>query len=438
MSHIDNSKTKNNSDSKASPEQMGMDRKIETHGINKRSKTIAFVLTTGLLGFFVINAQFSGRSIEIQGQSINTAKVSSGFFEDYIPLRTRVVPIKTVYLDAVQGGRVEEILVEDGAMVSAGQTLLRLSNSDLQLSVMSTESRVMEQLSAMRDQQLRLEQNRLAHKRNLVEVNYKIRRLERDLPRQKVLFEKGHISDAQFEGTSDQLHYLRQKRALILESQESDEKMMSEQLSFFQSKTRSMEDNLAFARKSLDELNVRAPLTGKLSGFDMEMGQSIARGVRIGQVDNPDTFKLIANIDEFYLNRVGLDQDVALSHQGKEFSLAISKIYPNVKNGQFQVDLRFLGDITEGIRRGQTLQAKLTLGAASQARLIPNASFVQNTGGQWVFVVTPDGREAKRRPVRLGRRNKLLIEVLEGLEHDEIVITSSYDGFEDMDKISIN
>jgi len=374
----------------------------------------------------------------VKGQRLSIAEVKSGTFEDFIPLRGRVAPLKTVYLDAVQGGRIEEILLEDGAMVGVGQPIIRLSNSDLQLSVMSTESRVMEQLNAMRDQELRLEQNRLGHKRTLVDLNYNIRKLSRDLSRQKELFDKGHISLAEYEDFVDQLNYYKETREVTLESQSSDEKLMASQLQFFQSKTIAMEENLAFARKSLDELNVRAPVGGKLSGFDLEIGQNITRGTRIGQIDNPDSFKLVANIDEFYLGRVDLEQPVSLTHSGTLYGLHVAKIYPDVKNGQFEVDLQFNEATPQGIRRGQTIQAKLTLGDANQARLIPKGNFLQETGGQWLFVMSADGTEALRRDVRLGRRNNEFVEVLEGLDAGEKVIVSSYANFDEMDRVQLS
>jgi len=416
----------------------GMDRKIEKRGISKRSKMIVGMLAAAVIAYLSFGQMFQGRSMTVKGQRLSVAVVKSGTFEDFIPLRGRVAPLKTVYLDAVQGGRIEEILLEDGAMVRVGQPIIRLSNSDLQLSVMSTESRVMEQLNAMRDQELRLEQNRLGHKRTLVDLNYNIRKLSRDLSRQKELFHKGHISLAEYEDFVDQLNYYKETREVTLESQSSDEKLMASQLQFFQSKTIAMEENLAFARKSLDELNVRAPVGGKLSGFDLEIGQNITRGTRIGQIDNPDSFKLVANIDEFYLGRVDLEQPVSLTHSGTLYELHVAKIYPDVKNGQFEVDLQFNEAMPQGIRRGQTIQAKLTLGDANQARLIPKGNFLQETGGQWLFVMSADGTEALRREVRLGRRNNEFVEVLEGLDAGEKVIVSSYANFDEMDRVQLS
>ena len=208
-------------------------------------------------------------------------------------------------------------------------------------------------------------------------------------------------------------------------------------MAFLQKSGSQLEQNIDFARKNLDALNVRAPVGGKLSGLDVEVGQSIQRGGRLGQIDDPDSFKLRANIDEFYLSRVDLGQLAQYQSGRDEYRLTISKIYPQVNNGQFEVDLVFEGTEPEGIRRGQTLQAKLTLGDSAEATLIPNGAFFQDTGGNWMFVVNTEGTEAVKRPVRLGRRNSRFIEVLDGLEVNEEVLTSPYSSFKEMDRLRL-
>lgn len=416
----------------------GMDRKIQQRSSNKwlRGAGVLLLLVIGAYVFYLATMQ--GRSLTINGERQNIATVKNGLFDDYIPLRGQVVPLSTVYLDVVQGGRVEEVLVEDGALINAGQQLVHLSNSDLQLSVMNTESRVMEQLNAMRDQELRLEQNRLSHKRSLVEIRYNIQRLRRDLARQKELLKKKHISQAEYDAFVDELEYYEQRKAVTIESQASDEKMMRSQLTFFAEKNGIMEDNLAFARQSLDELRVSAPVAGRLSGFNLEVGQSISRGERIGQIDSPDKFKLKADIDEYYLGRVSLHQTVSLEHEGANFQLTVSKIYPDVSNGRFEVDLLFGDTAPNGVRRGQTLQAQLTLGNSTEALIIPNGNFFQDSGGRWVFVVNSDGTEAIKRSVTLGRRNKNFIEVVSGLAQGERVLVSSYSAFGDVERLKLN
>lgn len=416
----------------------GMDRKIEKKRFAVRPRWVAIsVFVIAAVCWFTFLAP-SGRSLTVADNRLMLSPVSAGIFEDSIPVRARVAPLKTVFLDAVQGGRVEEVLVEDGAAVVAGQPIVRLSNSDLQLSVMSTESRVMEQLNSMRDQELRLEQNRLAHKRTLVEVEYQIRRLDREIERWEELLSKGHAAQSNYEDLVDEVTYYRARREVTRESQASDERLMAQQLAFFSDNTAVMEQNLGYARQSLQELNVRAPVAGKLSGFNMEIGQSVARGARIGQVDNANQFKLVASIDEFYLARVDIDQSVEFERGGQAFKLRVAKIYPNVDKGQFEIDMQFVGDTPADLRRGQTIQSKLTLGDASEALLIPNGTFFQDTGGQWIFVVSPDGNTAVKRTVKLGRRNTRHIEVIDGLEAGEQVITSPYSGFRDMDRLVLN
>lgn len=416
----------------------GMDRKISRSKRKPWTLALAAMLTAILLLWFLSEQFAQGRSMTLDGQRLSIGQVQQGLFDDFIPVRARVAPLKTVYLDAVQGGRVERLLLDDGAMVKPEQGLVQLSNSELQLSVMSTESRVMEQLNAMRDQELRLEQNRLQHKRALVDVNYQLRRLQRDHARQRELHQQGHISAANFEAYEDELHYYAEKRDVLLESQKSDTALMQKQLQFFKDKTEVMEENLRFARKSLNDLNVRAPIGGRLSGFDLEIGQSISKGQRIGQIDLPNQFKLTADIDEYYLGRVDLDQALNVRYLNRDFALQVSKVYPDVRNGRFQVDFRFTENAPEKLRRGQNLQGKLTLGSTSEALLIPMGSFYADSGGQWIFVLDADGQAAKKRTVRLGRRNEDFIEVLEGLNAGDRVILSSYSNFSDMDSLQLS
>lgn len=420
------------------PKGSAMDRKIVKPRFSARLLVAGAILGAVFLGIWLAFLSPGGRSLTIADNRLALSPVTAGVFEDTIPVRARVAPLKTVFLDAIQGGRVESILVEDGAMVEPGQAIVQLSNSDLQLSVMSTESRIMEQLNSMRDQELRLEQNRLSHKHTLVEINYQIRRLDREIERQQELLTKGLTSQSNFDDLTDEAQYYRDRRTVTLESQASDERLMANQLAFFKDNTTVMEANLTYARQSLQELNVLAPVAGKLSGFDMEIGQSVSRGIRIGQIDNANEFKLVANIDEFYLARVDIDQAVEFEKNGRRYELRIAKVYPNVEKGQFEIDMQFIGDTPPDLRRGQTIQSKLTLGDANKALLIPNGSFYQDTGGQWIFVVSPDGNTAIKRTVKLGRRNSDFIEVLDGLEVGETVITSPYSGFRDMDELTLN
>lgn len=416
----------------------GMDRKVAKKApIGRNVAYAAAGLLIMAFAWWLIDMLMSGRSLSINSQRITVSAVTVGTFEDFIPLRGRLVPRSTVYLDAIEGGRVDEILVEDGVIVEAGDLIAVLSNTNLQLEVLGREAAVTEQLNNMRTIELQLEQNRLSHKRNLVEIDYQITRLSRAIGRQTELVSKDLVSQSTLDEFQDELSYFRNRREITLESQATDARMQEQQLKQLREAGNQLQAGLGFARKNLEDLNVRAPLPGKLSGFNIEVGQSIVRGGRLGQIDDPDGYKLNVKIDEFYLGRVDLQQVAVAEHNGRDIDLRISKIYPQVNEGQFEVDM-ILADEPAGLRRGQTLQVRLTLGDNSDAILIPNGSFYQETGGNWIFVVSPDGREAVKRNVRLGRRNTDFIEVLDGLQRGEKVITSPYTSYTDMDRLTLD
>ena len=394
-------------------------------------------VVAALFIYWLVGMLLGGRSLSVNSQRIFVSDVTVGTFEDFIPLRGRLVPRSTVYLDAIEGGRVEEVLIEDGTIVVAGDPIALLSNTNLQLEVLGREAAVTEQLNNMRTIELQLEQNRLAHKRNLVEIDYQIVRLNRSIERQSELAAKELVSQSTVDELQDELDYYMSRREVTLESQETDTRMQAQQLQQLREAGTQLETGLTFASKNLDDLNVRAPVSGKLSGFNIEVGQSIVRGGRLGQIDDPDGYKLNVQIDEFYLGRVDLQQVATAEHSRDTYDLRVAKIYPQVNNGQFDVDMVFEEDPV-GLRRGQTMQLKLTLGDNSDAVLIPNGSFYQETGGNWIFVVSSDGTEAVRRTVRLGRRNTDFIEVLDGLEPGEKVITSPYTSYVGMDRLTLD
>ncbi|MFV2090827.1 MAG: efflux RND transporter periplasmic adaptor subunit, partial [Pseudomonadales bacterium] len=416
-----------------------MDRVIEKRGLPLQPLVIAglAIAVASLIGWFLYD-QASGRSLVIENSRLVVSKVTEGLFEDFIPIRGRVTPRKTVYLDVIEGGRVEKRLVDDGAMVKAGDLLVVLNNTTLYLDVTRNETMVTEQLNNMRTIELQLEQNRLEHKRNLVEIDYQIKRLTRQVERFTNLDTAGVSARSQLEDAGDELVYYGNRRAVTLESQATDARLQETQLEFLKTSATQLEQNLLLARENLDALNVQAPVDGKLSGFDVEVGQSIQRGGRLGQIDDPDDFKLRVEIDEFYLNRVDIGQAAHFDRDRERYTLTVNKIYPQVKDGQFKLDLIFDGEEPEDIRRGQTIQATLTLGDSTKAMLIPNGAFYQDTGGNWMFVVSDDGTEAVKRSVRLGRRNSRYIEVLEGLETGEEVVTSPYSSFKEMDRLKLS
>jgi HlyD family secretion protein len=418
--------------------QVSMDRVIERSAWQKYRKQAvwAAMVLIGITSIAILMPD-SGRVLRVQDDRIAVSEVTYGEFDDYIPTRGRVAPLKTIFLDAIEGGRVEKVYVEDGALVEAGDPIVELSNSQLQLGVIAREAEVAEQINNLRNTELSLERNRLEHKRNLVDIDYNIVRLRHEIDRIEPLVEERLIDAGSVERLRDEYNWYTARRDITLESQSTDERMQKVQLNQLRLSGARLEQNLAVARGNLDALSVRAPVTGKLTAFDVEIGQALDRGVNIGQIDDPEHFKVTANIDEFYLSRVDLGQTATLSNSDQEFTLIVRKTYPQVTNGTFEVDLVFQGNQPISIRRGQSLQLNLQLGSPSESMLIPNGAFYQDTGGNWVFIVAPDGSKAARRNVRLGRRNSRFIEVLDGLEVGERVITSPYTNYLDMDRLDL-
>ena len=430
--------SENRSDASISISGQGMDRQVTRKTPPWRYAGFgALALLLLAFAWWFVDTLMGGRSLSVNSLRVTISDVTVGTFEDFIPLRGRLMPRSTVFLDAIEGGRVDQVLVEDGAMVEAGELIAVLSNSNLQLVVLGREAEVTEQLNFLRTIELQLEQNRLSHKKNLVEIDYQIVRLERSLNRQRSLASENLISQSTIEELEDELKYYRDRREVTLESQATDARMQEQQMEQLRTAGKQLEESLALARQNLEDLNIRAPIAGKLSGFNIEVGQSIERGGRLGQIDDPEQYKLNVRIDEFYLGRVDLQQSATAEHKSRDLAVNVSKIYPQVKDGQFDVDMLFEQQ-PEDLRRGQTLQLKLTLGDNTDALLIPNGSFYQETGGNWIFVVSPDGSEAVKRPVRLGRRNTDFIEVLDGLEAGEKVITSPYTSYSGLDRLVLD
>ncbi|WP_294174013.1 HlyD family efflux transporter periplasmic adaptor subunit [uncultured Sphingomonas sp.] len=415
-----------------------MDRVIERRGLPGWIKWAAggTALLFTLLVFWLYAPR--GDTQTVSAARLTISPVTNGTFEDFIPLRARVTPLLTVYLDAIEGGRVDKVLVEDGANLAQGQLIAVLSNAELQLSVLARQTEVEQQINNMRSQELALSQSRLANQRAVLEASLAADKARRQYERERPLAQRGYVAGKQFADTRDQARYESERLAVLRRSQSTDERLQGSQLAQQRASAASLRSSLGVARASLEALYLRAPVAGQLSGFSIQIGQSLSRGERLGQIDSPGRNKLMAGVDEFYLGRVQLFQAASVETGGKNYPAKVTKIYPQVQNGQFQVDLQFTGGEPAGIQRGQTLQAKLTLGDPVPAKLIPNAAFYTESGGNFVFVVLPDGASALKRPVRLGRRNTQSIEVLEGLDIGERVITSPYTGFADKDRLDLS
>lgn len=415
-----------------------MDRAVATRRWSLRTRVLVAgvaVLALAALAWWMMPTH---NSQVVEAGRLTIGTVRRGTFDDYIPLRARVTPLVTVFLDAIEGGRVERVLVEDGATLRPGQPIAILSNAELQLSVLARQSEVTEQLNQMRSQELALTQAALTNERAILEADLARARVERQYGREKPLAAQGFVAAKTFGDTEDSLRYEQRRGAVLRRAQATDARLRAGQLAQLRASAGSLQSSLALARGNLDALNLRAPVGGQLSGFGIQVGESLARGQRIGQIDSAGRNKLIAGVDEYYLGRVAPGQQAQVDATGRHYAARVTKIYPQVQNGEFRVDLQFTGAEPPALQRGQSLSARLTLGDPAPALLIPAGAFYNETGGAWIFVLAPDGRSATRRQVRLGRRNVDAIEVLDGLSPGERVVTSAYAGFADRDRLDLS
>jgi HlyD family secretion protein len=425
-------------DSPVRPQSGGaMDRVVAARGLPRNVKiaiAAALVLLLALL-FYLFAPSANSQSIPAERLTIST--VEKGRFDDFLPLRARVTPLVTVYLDAVEGGRVEKLYVEDGAMVQQGQLLAELSNSDLQLNLLARQSDVSREVNSMRSQELALAQSQMGDERSVIDATLAADKAKRQYELQKPLYEKGFIPAKTFNDSRDDYVSSERRAAVLRRAQQVNQRLQTSQLAQLRESNASLSGSLGIARATLDALNLRAPVTGQLTAFSIQVGQSLNRGERLGQIDSAGRNKLVAQVDEFYLGRVQPGQIATVETGGKTYQAKVAKIYPQVRNGAFEVDLTFTAAEPPDLQRGQTLQVRLTLGDPTPALLIPNGAFYNETGGAFIFVVAPDGGAAVKRNVKLGRRNADFIEVLEGLEPGERVITSPYTGFADKDRLDL-
>lgn len=415
-----------------------MDRVVERKGLGPRLKlALAGLLVAGLViaAWFLLPA---GNSQTVEGARLTISTVERGQYEDFLPLRGRVTPSVTVFLDAVEGGRVERLLVEDGAIVTEGQPLAVLSNSDLQLNVLARQTEVTQQINTMRSQELALSQTRLANERALIDAELSAETSRRQYEVQRPLAERGFVAGRTVADSRDTYEAARRRAEVLRRQRSTDERLQSQQLAQLRASANGLNTSLDLARGSLDALNLRAPVSGQLTSFSIQVGQSLQRGERLGQIDSAGRNKLNAQVDEFHLGRVVEGQTATAEIGGRTYRMRVSKIYPQVQNGAFAIDLAFTDAEPADLQRGQTVQVRLTLGDTQPALLLPGGAFYNETGGNFVFVMAPDGRSAVRREVRLGRRNANFIEVLEGLDAGERVITSPYTGFAERDRLDLS
>ncbi len=396
----------------------------------------------GLLAAFLAVAGYAyieygiTRALTIRAERLTLSTVESGLFNDFIPVTGRIEPRDTVFLDAVDGGQVAEVLVEEGAVVGVGQPLVRLNNTNLQLEVIAREAQISEQLNRLASTKLQFEQTRLNHARELIDVRFRIDQSSQQLARFNAIANTGAIRRSDIEDAALEMERLKRLEAELLSAQQIDTTLQAEQIQQLDQAVDSLNRNLHLARQTLDDLVIKAPLAGQLTSLDANLGASKQRGQRIGQIDQLGSYKVAAWIDEHYLSRITAGQQATTEIAGKTFQLELTKVYPEVRERQFRVDLEFAGPAPESIRRGQTLQLRLGLGVETESLIVANGPFYDDTGGQWAFVLNVSGK-AERRSLQLGRRNVESIEILSGLKAGERVVTSAYEGLLEIDELRV-
>jgi HlyD family secretion protein len=406
-----------------------MDRKLEKKFWTP--KKIAGILGGAVvLGLIIYQIGFADHrsTMNVEKDRLSIAMVSTGEFTDYILVSGQIEPAQTFFLDAVEGGMVAEVIRESGALVTKGDTILTLTNSNLQLDVMSRETMLYEQINNLRQTRLFLDQNDLNQQGQLAEIDYQISLLEPQYKRFKELHGKKLVSEREFEEVKEQYEYNVKRKQLTYRSYRSDSLARSVQLQQLRQSEGRMNASLNGVGQILNNLVIKAPIAGQLAMEQIEIGQAINPGSRYGQIDILDEFKVRVPIDELYLPRIGQGLRGKFTLSGVDHELEIMKIYPTITNGRFEVDMKFTGESPKGIRRGQSVRIRLELGDSEQSLLLSTGGFFKDTGGNWVFVMNASGN-AEKRNIRLGRKNPEFYEVLEGLVEGEKVIVSGYENF---------
>jgi HlyD family secretion protein len=413
-----------------------MDKKIE----KKKSSPIriaGYILIAGIVLFVLYNyfSRDNGSSVEIDRERVMISEVTEGVFQEFVDVSGTVQPIRTTYLDAVEGGVVQQVFAESGEIVEAGDTIAVLTNSSLQLSVLQQEAGIYDQINNVRNSRLNLEQNHLNLQKELSDSKTRLELAKSGHERDSVLFNRELISLQEYEESELEYSFQKSRFDLNYESFRRDSVQMDQQLSQLNQSEQRMWRSLDGVQQILDNLIVTAPISGQLSTMELDPGLSIQQGERIGQIDQLDGFKVRSGIDEFYLARVAPGQSGSFEFAGDTYNVEVERVYPVIQDGQFQVDFQFVDEIPQTLRRGQSVRVRLELGDSGMALLLPRGAFFQQTGGNWVFVVGEGGDRAVKNAVRLGRSNRDYFEVVEGLEPGQNVITSSYDAFQQADML---
>lgn len=414
-----------------------MDRIIEKKKWTpKKILMMAGIAAFAILMVYILFFRDKSSRLYVEKQRISIASAEKGKFQEFIPVDGVVQPKISIYLDAVFGGRVEEIFVRDGALVQKGEKILRLSNSTLEMDYMNRENHLYDVLNNLQNTKLNIEQNKFNLEQQIADLDYLLDKARTDFQRKEKLFSDRMISKEEYENASREYHHLLKKRDIAARTLRHDSLFTIAQMGQIRESIARMQNNLKMLKSNLENLVIKAPITGQLSAFHSEIGETKNAGENLAQIDVPEGFKLRARIDERYVSRTQIGQEAEFDFSGQTFHLQIGKIYSSVQGGAFEVDLFFNENkAPESLRRGQTIQLRLKFSGVADAITIPRGGFYQETGGNWIYVVHPSGEYATKRKIRIGRQNIHHYEVLEGLEPGEKVVVSSYDGFGSKDKL---
>ena len=397
-------------------------------------KALPWWLGALLLAFVIyLIARPNNKTLRVDKDTVTISSAVKGEFNDYIRISGRVQPMTTIQLSPQEGGIVEKILIEEGSPVKAGDAILILNNDNLDLQILNSEAELAEKENILRNTQIQMEQQKLDVRQNVLEYGTQVDRLKRAYEQQKALYEDKLIAKEDYLKAEEDYKLALQKYNLIRERSKQDSLYRGTQIDRMEESLENMLLNMSMIRKRKGNLIVKAPIDGELGLLDVVLGQSIASGTKIGQINSVGTYKVEAQIDEHYIDRVIAGLEATFERQGETFSTSIRKVYPEVRDGKLKSDFKFDGEQPDNIRSGQTYYLNLQLGQPEEAVIIPRGTFYQKTGGKWIYVVNKEGTKAVKREIRIGRQNPQYYEVLEGLEPGERVITSGYDTYGDSD-----
>lgn len=413
-----------------------MDRVIaKKRWSKKRILTIAGISGIVILIFCAWWFTSGKARLNVETERITISEVKNGTFQEFIPVNGVVLPINTIYLDALEGGRVEERYVEDGAIMKKDQPILRLSNTDLALNLLSQQSNVYNTLTQMQIARNAAQQNTVSKLNQMTDVESQLKEAERLYKLNKTLYEQKAVGLQDYKKAENDYNYYLQKKKLTEQILKQDSATNTQQLEQARQSYEGSQNALSLFKKKVGDLIVRAPVDGQLTSLDAEEGQLKNKGERLGQIDVLSGFKVRVDIDEHYISRIYTGLMGEFTFAGKDYKLKIKKVYTQVTNGRFQVDMEFDGPVPQGIRRGQTLQIRLALSDETQALLLAKGGFYQQTGGNWVFKVSESGNTAYKVDIQLGRQNPDYYEVLNGLKPGDKIVTSSYENYTNMQEL---